>query len=151
MQKDHPTTSVSTARREALKRILREQPARRQADLVRELQTLGYEVTQSSVSRDLRELGAARVNDRYVLAEPALAPSSVTLHGFVQEILAAGPNLTVVKTAIGGAQSVALAIDRHRWPDIIGTISGDDTIFIATADADAQTRVIERLRATFNA
>ena len=146
-----PATS-SAARREALRRILRVQPARRQADLVRELQAQGFEVTQSSVSRDLRELGAARINDRYVLAEDGvLAPTPVAvLAGFVREVLTAGPNLTVVKTATGAAQSVALAIDRDRWSDDVGTISGDDTIFIASADSDSQRRIVERLRTTFN-
>lgn len=152
MHKHAAPALSSSARRDALRRILRAQPARRQADLVRELQAQGFEVTQSSVSRDLRELGAARVNDRYVLAEEGiLAPTQVAvLAGFVREVLMAGPNLTVVKTATGAAQSVALAIDRDRWSDVVGTISGDDTIFIASADGDSQRRIVERLRTTFN-
>ena len=152
MQKHSVTTPSSTARREALRRILRAQPARRQADLVRELQAQGFEVTQSSVSRDLRELGAARINDRYVLTEDGLASGTPVsaLAGFVREVLTAGPNLTIVKTATGAAQSVAVAIDRDRWAEVVGTISGDDTIFIASSDLDAQRRVVDRLRTTFN-
>lgn len=152
MQKHALHPPASTARREALRRILRAHPARRQADLVRELQAQGFEVTQSSVSRDLRELGVARVNDRYVLAEDGLnAPApAVALAGFVREVLTAGPHITVVKTVTGAAQSVALLVDRERWTDVVGTISGDDTIFIASTDADAQRRIVERLRTTFN-
>jgi transcriptional regulator of arginine metabolism len=152
MQKHTLPAPSSSARRDALRRILRAQPARRQADLVRELQAQGFEVTQSSVSRDLRELGAARIKDRYVLAEDGLpGPTPVAvLAGFVREVLTAGPNLTVVKTATGAAQSVALAIDRDRWSDVVGTISGDDTIFIASIDGEAQLRIVDRLRTTFN-
>ena len=58
----------------------------------------------------------------------------------------AGPHLTVVRTTIGSAQSVALAIDRSRWPEVVGTISGDDTIFIATASERAQRALLDRLR-----
>ena len=50
----------------------------------------------------------------------------------------AGPCLTVIRTTIGAAQSVAVAIDKAEWPEVVGTISGDDTIFIATSGAPAQ-------------
>jgi transcriptional regulator of arginine metabolism len=64
---------------------------------------------------------------------------------------AAGPNLTVIKTAIGAAQRVALALDRSGWPEMIGNIGGDDTVFVATDSAAAQKILIgkiERVRAT---
>jgi arginine repressor len=95
----------------------------------------GHVATQSSVSRDLREMGVAKQGDRYVLPETALAPKNdfSTLKQFVNALLTAGTNLTVLKTTVGAAQSVAVAIDTARWPEVVGTISGDDTIFIATA------------------
>ena len=68
---------------------------------------------------------------------------------FVREIRRAGPNLTVVRTTIGAAQSVAVAVDRAEWPEVVGTISGDDTIFIATGDARAQAKLLARLQALF--
>lgn len=152
MQKNSLPVSPSDARREALRRILRSSPTARQIDLVHELKALGFAVTQSSVSRDLRALGAARIGDHYVLAEDGLAgPAPAgSLAGFVREIASAGPHLTVVRTTTGAAQSVAVAIDRGRWPEVVGTISGDDTIFIASTDRDAQSRVMARLRTTFN-
>jgi transcriptional regulator of arginine metabolism len=64
-------------------------------------------------------------------------------------MLPAGASLTVVRTSIGAAQSVAVAIDRAEWPEVVGTISGDDTIFIATEDARAQRKLRERLREIF--
>jgi transcriptional regulator of arginine metabolism len=139
-------------RRDALRRIIRTGTVGRQADLVRLLQRDGFDVTQSSVSRDLRDLGVAKVGDRYVLPEDAAAPPAgfEAVAGFVQGWKPAGPNLIVVRTTIGAAQSVALAIDRARWPEVVGTISGDDTIFVATDTARHQRAVADRLRAIFD-
>jgi transcriptional regulator of arginine metabolism len=103
------------------------------------------------VSRDLRELGVAKMGDRYVLPESA-APAKndfSTLKQFVNARLTAGTNLTVLKTTVGAAQSVAVAIDTARWPEVIGTLSGDDTIFIATAGAREQRQLADRLLAIF--
>ena len=63
--------------------------------------------------------------------------------------LTAGTNLTILKTTVGAAQSVAVAIDTARWPEVVGTISGDDTIFIATAGAREQRQLGDRLRTLF--
>ncbi len=147
MQTD-PHHNGAGERRDALRRIIRRGEVGRQAELVRLLKREGYAVTQSSVSRDLRDLGVAKVGDRYVLAEDAAAPVAglAEVAGFVQAVTPAGPNLTVVRTTIGSAQSVALAIDRARWPEVVGTLSGDDTIFIATATVRAQHTVLERFR-----
>ena len=68
---------------------------------------------------------------------------------FVRGLKRAGPSLTVLRTTIGAAQSVAVAIDRAEWPEVAGTISGDDTIFIATAHARAQETLVARLQAIF--
>ena len=63
----------------------------------------------------------------------------------MRETAPAGNNLLVVKTAIGAAQRVAFELDRSGWPEIVGTLSGDDTIFIATAGAAANRRLQRRL------
>jgi transcriptional regulator of arginine metabolism len=134
-----------------LARIIREQVVGRQTELVDLLRKSGHIATQSSVSRDLRELGVAKMGDRYVLPEASLYAKSdfSALKPFVNARLTAGTNLTVLKTAVGSAQSVAVAIDTARWPEVIGTISGDDTIFIATAGAREQQKLGERLHAIF--
>ena len=138
-------------RRMALTKIIREQAVGRQSELVAMLRKHGHAATQSSVSRDLRELGVAKLADRYVLPDMSGAPNNdfSTLKQFVNAQLTAGTNLTVLKTTIGSAQSVAVAIDTARWPEVIGTISGDDTIFIATAGAREQRKLGDRLRAIF--
>ncbi len=61
----------------------------------------------------------------------------------------AGANLVVVQTGIGAAQRVAVALDRSRWPEIVGTLSGDDTIFVATSGATASARLESRLNDLF--
>jgi transcriptional regulator of arginine metabolism len=138
-------------RRATIVKILREQAVGRQSDLVRLLHKLGHDATQSSVSRDLRELGVLKAGDRYVLM-PELQErvnNFDALAGFVREIHSAGATLTVVKTTVGAAQSVAVAVDRAQWPEVVGTISGDDTIFIATQGASQQKKVLQRLHSIF--
>ena len=142
----------SVARRAAILRILGESTMRNQDELVKVLRREGFEATQSSVSRDLRELGVAKAGDRYIV--PSQDASLVTnpfaaVSRFVTEIKTAGSSLTVVKTTTGTAQSVAVAIDSSEWPEVVGTISGDDTIFIATDEAKDQKKLRERLRGIF--
>ena len=150
LRSDVDNTSAP-ARRSMLAKIIREQDVGRQTELVVMLRKRGHVATQSSVSRDLRELGVAKIGDRYVLPETAISPKNdfSALRQFVSARLTAGTNLTVLKTTVGAAQSVAVAIDTARWPEVIGTISGDDTIFIATAGARAQRKLSQRLLALF--
>jgi transcriptional regulator of arginine metabolism len=139
-------------RRGAIVRILRQGLVRRQQDLVRLLKKTGLEATQSSISRDLRDLGVLKAGGRYVLPPDEVSRANGdfgALAQFVRALRRAGPSLTVLRTTIGAAQSVAVAIDRGEWPEVAGTISGDDTIFIATATARAQDELITRLRALF--
>jgi transcriptional regulator of arginine metabolism len=151
MLRSDPEQSNAPARRAMLAKIIREQQVGRQTELVDLLRKVGHIATQSSVSRDLRELGVAKMGDRYVLPETGVAPKNdfSALKQFVSARLTAGSNLTVLKTRIGSAQSVAVAIDTAQWPEVVGTISGDDTIFIATAGADAQRKLERRLLAIF--
>ena len=141
----------SVSRRAAIVRIIRETTVRNQEELVKALHKQGIEATQSSVSRDLRELGVAKAGDHYILAaeEPLASSHFAAVASFVVGIRTAGDSLTVVKTTTGTAQSVAVAIDKSDWPEVVGTISGDDTIFIATEDARAQRKLRERLRENF--
>src|SRR6202035_4987928 len=139
-------------RREAIVRILRDGLVGKQQDLVRLLKRAGHEATQSSISRDLRDLGVLKASGRYVLPPDEVTRANGdfgTLTQFVRALRRAGPAITVLRTTIGAAQSVAVAIDKAEWPEVAGTLSGDDTIFIATANARAQQELISRLRALF--
>jgi transcriptional regulator of arginine metabolism len=144
--------SHQAARREAILDILAEQRVTRQEDLVEALHDRGFEATQSSISRDLKDLGVAKVGERYIapgsVREAEARPFEI-LAGFVRSIGAAGPNLTIIRTATGAAQSVAVALDDSGWPEVVGTISGDDTIFVATATQQQQTLLVARLEQLF--
>jgi transcriptional regulator of arginine metabolism len=138
-------------RRRAIARLLEEHVVSRQTELVALLRAEGYLATQSSVSRDLRDLGAAKLKDGYSLPKPTETEtqdeeSLSVVAEFVRDIRSAGPNLLVVITAIGAAQRVAVMLDRLGWAEIVGTVSGDDTIFVATIGANEQRRLRGRLR-----
>ncbi len=146
------TDAEQLERRAAIVRILRAGQVRRQADLVHQLKQAGHDATQSSISRDLRDLGVLKAAGRYVLPPDEQARTNGdfgTLSQFVRELKSAGPSITVLRTTIGAAQSVAVAIDRAQWPEVAGTLSGDDTIFIATANLRAQQQLVSRLRTLF--
>jgi transcriptional regulator of arginine metabolism len=146
------TDAEQLERRDAIMRILRAGQVRRQEDLVRLLKKAGHEATQSSISRDLRDLGVLKASGRYLLPAEEVTRANGNfgaLAQFVRQLRLAGPTITVLRTTIGAAQSVAVAIDRAAWPEVAGTLSGDDTIFIATANARAQQTLIERLRILF--
>jgi transcriptional regulator of arginine metabolism len=145
---DHPQSE----RRNAVVRLLSSGGVRKQQDLVRLLRKEGYVATQSSISRDLREIGVLKAGGRYVLPPQDVVRANGnfnTLAPFVQQISRAGPCLTVIRTSTGAAQSVAVAIDKAQWPEVVGTLSGDDTIFLATGDARAQSGIVSRLREMF--
>lgn len=146
-----PTSpELRAKRRQAILAILERQPVARQSELVALLRAEGLDATQSSVSRDLRELGIGKVGEQYArLQDENAAPGLTELPaGFVRELRSAGPNLTVVLTATGAAQRVALYLDRSEWPEIVGTVSGDDTIFVATRNQKDQQQLQARLRST---
>ena len=148
MLSEHPQLE----RRSAIVKILRNGIVRRQSELVGLLRKDGHDVTQSSVSRDLRDLGVLKASGRYVLPPDEIMRANGdfgALSQFVRQIRPAGPCLTVIRTTIGAAPSVAVAIDKAEWPEVVGTISGDDTIFIATEHLSAQTRLIGRLHSLF--
>jgi transcriptional regulator of arginine metabolism len=138
-----------TQRREMLRELLQSGPASTQRGLVNALENKGLFATQSSVSRDLRELGAIKTGQGYELpgeADPRDEMHSIT--EFLREITPAGPNLTVIKTAIGAAQRVALALDRSAWPEVVGNIGGDDTVFVASDSAASQKILIAKIERT---
>jgi transcriptional regulator of arginine metabolism len=146
------TDAHQLERRGAIVRILRAGLVGKQSELVRLLKKEGHKATQSSISRDLRDLGVLKASGRYVLPPEEVSRANGDfgmLAQFVRELRPAGASITVLRTTIGAAQSVAVAIDKAQWSEVAGTISGDDTIFIATATLRDQQALIERLRALF--
>ena len=141
------STQDQLQRRAALRRLLTTGPAATQGALVDALRSKGLAATQSSVSRDLRELGAIKTAAGYELAgvQEADAEQMAGVAALLRKISPAGPNLLVIRTAIGAAQRVALALDRCNWPEMIGNIGGDDTVFVATESSQQQKNLLARI------
>jgi transcriptional regulator of arginine metabolism len=122
---------------------------RTQEELAEALAAEGWEVTQSSVSRDITSLRLIKMNGVYRRPSPTAAPIDPDLRRIVDGVLtveAAGEALVVLHTPPGEANRVAVALDRLAWPDVVGTIAGDDTIFLAVKDNPAQRRVMGEVR-----
>ena len=145
---------VHQQRRQLISEIIRAGNIATQAELVDGLRKRGFTATQSSISRDLSYLGVAKVAGSYVLPATYLsadldpkhpAANAADLSRWVRTVHAAGPYMLVVRTAIGAASQVAVLLDALRWPEIVGTVAGEDTIFIATESKVAQSRVARRL------
>ena len=137
---------IQSERQKAIRQILESGPAATQRSLVDALISRGFEATQSSVSRDLRELGAIKTAKGYELPGGQGDPDEVIkVAGLLRGIETAGPNLLVIKTAIGAAQRVALALDRSGWPEMVGNVGGDDTILVATRNVSAQRALLRKI------
>lgn len=150
-----PTTvAQQQIRRRAITQILTRNTIVRQTELVQLLRARGLHATQSSVSRDLKQLGISKLDTGYAKAESLKMSDGQNmplLSEFVQGIKTAGGHLTVIQTSIGAAQRVAVFLDRSGWSEIVGTVSGDDTIFVATRNNADQRRLLAKLRSQFMA
>src|SRR5574338_563455 len=123
---------------------------RTQEDVAEALASEGWDVTQSSVSRDIAALGLIKVGGAYRRPEgAALVAEDPDERRIAEGVLAAEPAgdaLVVLHTPPGEANRVAVALDRLAWPDVVGTLAGDDTIFLAVKDGSAQRRVLGEVR-----
>ncbi|HEX3235685.1 MAG TPA: hypothetical protein VHR41_15920 [Gemmatimonadales bacterium] len=122
---------------------------RTQEELAEALASEGWDVTQSSVSRDIAALRLVKVDGAYrrsASIRPPADPDELRISEGVLSIEPAGEALVVLHTPPGEANRVAVAIDRLAWSDVVGTLAGDDTIFLAVKDARAQRRVIAEVR-----
>jgi transcriptional regulator of arginine metabolism len=142
------------ARRDAIQELLRSHEVSTQQELRDLLKERGFDVTQATLSRDLARLGARRASrphggTTYELSGHADGGSAEELLAGVREMVTAvqeNGSLVVVTTHPGAAPAVALAIDLARLPDSLGTIAGDDTIFLAPRQSRQARRVARRLR-----
>jgi transcriptional regulator of arginine metabolism len=122
---------------------------RTQEELAEALAAEGWEVTQSSVSRDIAALRLGKVDGAYRRGTRITEVADPDERRIAEGVLTAEPAgtaLVVVHTPPGEANRVAVAMDRLAWPDLVGTIAGDDTIFLAVRDEPAQRRVLREVR-----
>jgi len=123
---------------------------RTQEEVAEALREQGWKVTQSSVSRDIAALRLVKANGEYqrpvVVARPADDPDLRRIAEVLIGVETAGDALVVLRTPPGEASRVGAALDRLSWAGVVGTIAGDDTIFVAVRDAAAQRAVLRELR-----
>ncbi|HZR32111.1 MAG TPA: ArgR family transcriptional regulator [Terriglobales bacterium] len=140
-----------TARQKAILELVSKDSIGNQDELQHALSKKGFKVGQATLSRDVHELGLVKTGSGYALPEGGLAleaalPSvSRLVWEFVLEVRAA-QNLLVIKTTVGSAQPVAAALDAESWPEVVGTIAGDDAILIVTPDKKAANKLALRIR-----
>ncbi len=139
-------------RQAAVLELVRTRRVRSQEELRRLLRTQGFRVTQATLSRDLRELRVAKVphteGESYYAVSDA-GEESPSLTRLLPHLLVSADgvgNLVVAKTLAGGAQAVAEAIDLEAWPEVLGTVAGDDTILIVVRRASDREPLIRRVR-----
>jgi transcriptional regulator of arginine metabolism len=133
-------------RQRAIAELIRSNALSSQEELADRLGSLGFAVTQATISRDLEQIGAVKVRRdgqlSYALPETAREAFSPRLAGLFRDwvrSVAPAANLVVIKTPPGSAHLVGVALDQSELSDIVGTICGDDTIFIACrSSAEAQ-------------
>lgn len=148
---------VKNSRMEALKMLISSQELGSQEEVLQALAKEGYKLTQATLSRDLKQLKvakAASMNGKYVyvlpnetmykrVSNPLSAKEMLLSPGF-QSIQFSG-NMIVIKTRPGYASSIAYNIDNSDIPQILGTIAGDDTIFLVKKENAKQDEVIKQL------
>jgi transcriptional regulator of arginine metabolism len=145
-------SDLKERRQRAMAHLIRSELHASQDELAERLSALGFAVTQATISRDLEQIGAVKVRRDgrlgYALAEaaqsgaaPRLAP---LLRDFMRSVETAA-NLVVIKTPPGSAHLIGVALDQSELPEVVGTICGDDTIFVACASAEIASALAARL------
>jgi transcriptional regulator of arginine metabolism len=139
------------ARHKAILDLLDQGPVESQDTLQHRLERRGFEVGQATLSRDIHELKLAKGPDGYRRSGEKFGTDSVlpsVMHlarQFVVEIRQA-QNLLVVKTTVGSAQPVAAALDASHWPEVVGTLAGDDTVLVIATDKKKAHALAARIR-----
>jgi transcriptional regulator of arginine metabolism len=143
-------------RHRAIRDVVAARPIRTQQELAAALRERGFRTTQATVSRDVAELELVKElregTQAYALPKRLVEAESsgedrlrALLHDLPVEVREAGL-LLVVRTLPGSAHAIAAALDRARWPEVAGSIAGDDTVFVACPDRTALRRVAGRIR-----
>ena len=142
-------------RQRVLSELIRNQPLANQEELAERLARRGFAVTQATISRDLEQLGAIKVRregrlgytlpDQFANGAPNATQLAAVIRDWVRSIDFAG-NLVVLRTPPGSAHLIGVALDQAALPEVVGTICGDDTIFVAVRDAARAPHFAEKLR-----
>ncbi|MCL7926217.1 MAG: arginine repressor [marine benthic group bacterium] len=145
---------TEAARRAAIEAIVDAEAISTQEELRRRLADRGFEVSQSTLSRDIRRLGlvkrpAADGGVFYTRPRTRSVQEAHTLGRLLPDLMRdalPSGHLLVVKTLTGAAQTVAAALDDAGWPEVVGTIAGDDTVLIVLRSSDSAEALADRVR-----
>jgi transcriptional regulator of arginine metabolism len=142
-------------RQRAIRELVSQRAIRTQAELAAALRERGFRATQATISRDVGELGLVKVaaggHKVYALprrAADAEASGEERLAALLRDLPVTYREaglILVVRTVPGSAHAIAAALDRARWPEVAGSVAGDDTLFIACQDRRAVRRTLARL------
>lgn len=138
------------ARQGRILEIVRKHRVGSQEELSALLQKESIDVTQSTLSRDIRELGLVKVRGSYqVSGEVSVAPPNEMLRrAFEQFVIRTGVsgNMVMIRTSPGNAHSIGVVLDAAQWPEVLGTVAGDDTVFVLLRNSNLGKRLLERIR-----
>ncbi|MDD2420828.1 MAG: arginine repressor [Heliobacteriaceae bacterium] len=150
---------MKSKRQRAILDIIQHQVIGTQEELAQALRERGIEVTQATISRDIKELGLVKVpvskeESRYAApGDPPPLPASDRLRRLLRDTVSSveySLNIVVVKTLPGHAHAVAAAIDGSQWPEVIGTVAGDDTIVIVVKPFEVVTDLVAKISGWLN-
>lgn len=146
---------MKTRRQMKIQELVTNEVIRTQEELAQRLLEEGYNVTQATISRDIKEMGLIKVpssNEEYRYSIPGEAhPISYTdrLRRMCREALVSvesSENIVVIRTIPGNAQALALLIDNAGWKEVIGTVAGDDTIFLVIKPKENVAVILDTIR-----
>jgi len=147
--------AMKQLRQRAIRDLLGQRPIRTQQELAAALRERGFRTTQATISRDVADLGLIKIAHDGVVAyaiPPRLVEAETTGEERLRKLLPDLPFelheaglLLVLRTLPGSAHAIAAALDRARWPEVAGSIAGDDTLFVACPDRGSLQRVKRRL------
>lgn len=141
---------LKNARQAKILEVVAKRPVRSQQELSSLLKRERIRVTQSTLSRDIRELGLVKARGQYQVSGTvrSVPPDDQVRRAFAQFVVRTGlsGNLVMIKTSPGNAHSIGVVLDAAQWPEVLGTVAGDDTIFVLLHSGRDGQKVLARIR-----
>jgi transcriptional regulator of arginine metabolism len=136
-----------TFRQGQILKLIRSKRILTQEDLAHQLkEAYGVQTTQVTLSRDIRELGLVKTHDGYRQVAPSAGgPDLGTVVAEFLQYARVAQNLIVLRTSPGNANALAVALDKESWPEVVGTLAGDDTVLVVAPDAGTAGKLREKL------
>ncbi|MEZ4705031.1 MAG: hypothetical protein R3A11_07590 [Bdellovibrionota bacterium] len=141
------TDKLKKQRQELIRNLIQKYKLRKQEELAVHVKQGGYKATQTTISRDLVEMGVYKASGIYTLPMDENHPDHFrqemekTLH----HVLKAGPHMLVLKTDLGGAPKLSVHVEKQNWKEVVGVLAGDDTVFVAFHSSKDMEAVYNRL------